>query len=160
MRRTLSLLLCILMTLFAVSCSSDVRAEHCELGIVLPAGFEKIDTDLAFDLAYSDGEMVVGITRLSFDAVYESGIPATVSIREFAELYQMSSGMKQIIYDFGDTVFYSYTKIGSGTAYQYVPTFYKTPYAFFVITFIIDSLGWRSAEEALELSSSVYLINN
>jgi hypothetical protein len=154
-----ALLLLLLLTFALGSCGRDVFAEHCEIGIRLPEDFEKIDTDAAFDLAHSDGELVVGITRLSFDAVYESGIPATVSVREFAELYQVSSGMKQIIYDFGDTVYYSYEIEKNGVIYEYIPTFWRTPYAYFIITFITHGASEWSADEALKLTEGVYLIN-
>ena len=159
MRRALSLLLILVLLLSLTSCSDEVHAQHCELGIVLPKDFMEIDTDASFDLAYSDGDAVVGLTRLSFDAVFESGIPATVSVRELAELYQASHGVKHIIYAYGDTVYYSYTVERDGAVYIYMPTFYKTPYAFFVITFILHGAGEWTAEEALALTSSVYLVN-
>ena len=40
------------------SCSSDKR-EYCEIGIVLPKEFQRIEAEESFDLAFSDGTRFV-----------------------------------------------------------------------------------------------------
>ena len=110
--RKFLLFLILPLALSLVSCSREVRAEHCELGIILSSDFEPCDTGGAFDLAYSDGELTVGMVRVSYAALVDSGIPATLSVRELAELYRASSGHSKTVFDYGDTVYYTYTAGG------------------------------------------------
>ncbi len=160
MRKVLSAAL-LLATIFTLaSCSREVRAEHCELGILLPSGFELLDAEGAFDLAYSDGELTVGITRVSFAVLVDSGISATLSPREFAAVYRNAAGISKKVFDYGDTAYYSYTENAGGISYRYTPTFIRTPYAYFIITFIAREGGAWDIESALALTAKVYLILN
>jgi len=154
MKRTVFCIALFALCFSLFSCSGEVRAEHCELGILLPRGFDKKDTDGVFDVVYSDGELTVGITRISYASLVDEGISPTLSPRAFAELYKRGEGIDKTVHEYGDTVYYTYT-LGSE---RYLPTFYRTPYAYFIITFAFAEGGAWDIEGALELTNTVYLI--
>ena len=161
MKRTVSLLLfTVICILTFASCKREVRMEHCELGILLTSEFEPYDTDGTFDVAYTDGELIVGMSRVSYPAGLEDGIASTLTARAFASLYAERSGRgDEAIFDYGDCAYFSYVGAANRNIYRYTHTFYKTPYAYFVISFISSEGGVWSVEDTLKLTDRVYLIN-
>ena len=163
MKRVFTSLIIILATLLSfASCKKENVVEYCELGIILDKDFEVYDTDGAFNVAYSNGKTMVGITRLSFVDCEEQGFLSTFTPRKLAEVYLGKLG-KQIdggIEVRGDVPFFTYTDVGSdGSSYFYMPTFYRTPYAYFIITFITPKA--REAEgrvEFLQYASTVHIL--
>ena len=140
-RKLLSLLLILSLVLVASTSCSTVR-RHCEISIDLPSRFTDYDSGKSFDLAYSDGSIIVGILRLSFDACLKDNVPITMSPESFAAFYRKSaSGVDGLteVEVYGDVPYFSYELDGEGSGrYFYMPTFYVSPYAYFVISFITD----------------------
>lgn len=158
---------CILLTLFLLSiictlcsCQKSVRLQHCELGIVLPSEFEEYDSGDSFDASYSDGSLIVGMTRVSFVAAMDDGIPTTLTPLKFAEVYRGRVDKEDSeIKELGDVPYFTYTvTTDDGREYIYLPTFYCTPYAYFVIFFITftENKAWNQ-KSILELTKSVYI---
>ena len=160
MKRFISCLIFIAILFSLGSCSSEVRMEHCELGIILPDGFEPYDSDGTFDVAYTDGELIAGLARVSYPAGIESGVSSTLTAHSFAEIYADRSGrVDSIVFDYGDCAYFTYADTVDYTTYRYTHTFYKTPYAYFVISFISKEGSAWSIEGTLKLTKNVYLIN-
>ena len=158
MKRAAFFLAVLLAVLSLASCEREVDARHCELGIILPAGFEKMEAPESFDLCYSDGTLTVGISRMSYASALEEEIPDSLTARSFAALYSTRSGRTDArISDYGDAVYYTYVdKADDGRLIRYTPTFYKTPYAYFILTFIAESSA-VTLEETLCHTANVYL---
>ena len=140
--------------MLGIKCDNTVR----RIGIVLPSEFRKIDVDEVFDLAYTDGALTVGMTRISFGAVMDIGLSPNLSARELAEFYRDNSAISKNVFDYGDTVYFTYLKSDGDIEYRYIPTFYTTPYAYFIITFITPVIGGWDLESALSLTNRVYLV--
>ena len=92
----------------------------------------------------------------------EQGFLSTFTPRKLAEVYLGKLG-KQIdggIEVRGDVPYFAYTDLGSdGASYFYMPTFYRTPYAYFIITFITPKV--RESEgrvEFLQYVSTVHIL--
>ena len=159
----ISLILIFSILLSFASCKKEKRVEYCELGVVLTKDFELYDSDGAFNIAYSDGKTIVGISRYSFVDCDELGLLTTYTPFKFAEVY-LEMTDRQIDEDIkvaGDIPYFSYTNQKSdGSVYFYMPTFYRTPYAYFVITFITPKAREDEGRvEFLEYMSTVYLLN-
>ena len=159
--RVLALLLLFSLSFSLLSCSGG-NIEYCELGISLPEDFKKTDGGETYDLAYSNGVIFVGILRISHDAAAEVSMPTTMTPLKLAELHLLENGMageNSEIREEGDVPYYTY-KSGEGMAdYFYMPTFYCTPFAYFIITFITPApVGDASIPEILSYVSTVYLI--
>ena len=157
------LLLIVSIVFSFASCKKETRVEYCELGIVLDEGFEAYDTDGAFHVAYSDGKTIVGISRFSFVDCEEYGLLTTFTPRKFADVYleMLDRTVDEGVKVHGDVPYFTYTDTGSNAeVYFYMPTFYRTPYAYFIITFITPKA--REAEgrvEFLEYTSTVYILD-
>lgn len=164
MKRTFTSLIIILATLLSLaSCKKENVVEYCELGIILDKDFEVYDTDGAFNVAYSNGKTMVGITRLSFVDCEEQGFLSTFTPRKLAEVYlgKLDKQIDGSIEVHGDVPYFTYTDLGSdGASYFYMPTFYRTPYAYFIITFITPKV--RESEgrvEFLKYASTVHILD-
>ena len=133
--------------------------EHCELGIRLPSEFDPHDSDGAFDAAWSDGETVVGMYRISFDAAVDQEVPLTLSALGFAEYYLGLTDKTAEIAEYGTVAYYYYlSTAGGGGEYMYLLTFFRTPYSYFIISFISSSEDMENKiSDYLELASTVYL---
>ena len=165
-RRVIISFILIIATLFSfASCKKEreTRVEFCELGIVLDEGFETYDSDGAFNVAYSDGKTIVGISRFSFIDCEEMGLLTTFTPRKFAEVYleMLDRTVDESIKVYGDVPYFTYTNVGSdGEGYFYMPTFYRTPYAYFIITFITPKTREAVGRvEFLEYTSTVYILD-
>lgn len=158
----LSALLILAMLLTLPSCNRDRRVEYCELGIILPKDFDEYDSGGAYNIAYSDGKTIVGIARYSFVDCEEYGLLTTFTPMKLAEVYldMMDRTVDETVKKQGDVPYFTYTETADdGSQYFYMPTFYRTPYAYFVITFITPKV--REAQgrvEFLEYVKTVYLI--
>lgn len=144
------------------SCSKTQRVEYCELGIILTKDFEPYDAEGAFNVAYSNGEVIVGIARYSFVDCESLGFLTTYTPKRFASVYleMMDRTVDESVRLRGDVPYFTYTETASdGSRYFYMPTFYRTPFAYFVITFITPKT--REAEgrvEFFEYMNTVYIL--
>ena len=158
----LSALLILAMLLALPSCNRDRRVEYCELGIILPKDFDEYDSDGAYNIAYSDGKTIVGIARYSFVDCEEYGLLTTFTPMKLAEVYldMMDRTVDETVKKQGDVPYFTYTETAEdGSQYFYMPTFYRTPYAYFVITFITPKVREvQGRVEFLEYIKTVYLI--
>ena len=137
--RFLSLIVIFALTLSLVSCFSEpVGYGHGELKLNLPRSFGDFDADGAYDIAYSREGMVVGILRLSFDMCRKEGVLDNMSPTVFAEFYKGKAGdLAGEIETEGDIPYFTYALLGEDNiSYTYMPTFYVSHYAYFVVTFI------------------------
>lgn len=138
-RRIISLLLAALMLFSLFGCDKD-NGERvwCDIAITLPEEYEEYEASDTFDLAFRNERRVVGITRISFDAGINSGIAPTHTAYRFAEEYRDASGYDSAeIIERGDVPYFSYTLENAlGNEYFYMPTFYRTHYAYVIIMFI------------------------
>ena len=159
-----AILLLISLALSLASCkkSHEQRIEYCELGMVLTDEFSAYESDGVFNVAYSDGNMIVGISRYSFVDCEEVGLLTTYSPKKLANVYLERLGMQvdEKVKMQGDIPYFSYTKTESdGVQYYYMPTFYRTQYAYFIITFITPkSRMVEGREEVFEYMGTVYLL--
>ena len=158
----LSALLILAMLLTLPSCNRDRRVEYCELGIILPKDFDEYDSGGAYNIAYSDGKTIVGIARYSFVDCEEYGLLTTFTPMKLAEVYldMMDRTVDETVKKQGDVPYFTYTETAEdGSQYFYMPTFYRTPYAYFVITFITPKVReMQGRVEFLEYIKTVYLI--
>ena len=150
-RRFICLLLVFLVLFSAVGCkkNKDERV-WCDIAITLPEEYEEYEATGSFDLAFRSGRRVVGITRISFDAGINSGIAPTHTAYRFAEEYRDASGYEdREITEHGDVPYFTYTLENAvGNEYVYMPTFYRTLYAYVIIMFVCPR---EEAEEAKEI---------
>lgn len=155
-------LLMIAMLFSATSCKDKRKTfEYCEIGISLTEKFEPYDSDGAFDVAYYDGNVIVGMLRYSFVDCIEYGFLSTLDPLKFAEVYLEKSGKENIeIQVSGDVPYYTYTAVNTESrAYFYMLSFYRTPYAYFAITFITPpEPSLETREKLLEYAKSVYIL--
>lgn len=160
---SVSILLVLSLLFSFASCSNEQRVEYCELGIVLTKDFAPYETDGAFNVAYSDGNVIVGFARYSFVDCETVGLKTGYTPKKLAEVYldMMGRTVDETVKMEGDIPYFSYTDIAEdGSSYFYMPTFYRTPYAYFVITFITPKV--REAEGRVEFSrymKTVYLLD-
>lgn len=152
--------LLILSIFSAVACSGERVFEHCELGIRLPRAFKEKEAREGFDLEASDGHISVGITRFSFDAVIKDGILATHTPLKFAEVYQglIEAATVGPLRESGDIPYFIYCETTAAGEVFFMPTFYRTPYAYFVITFVSQSdITDSMRDELLGYAKSVFV---
>lgn len=157
-----SLAIILAAVLILTACVTEERYGHCELFIKLPESFDEYDSGGVYDVAYSDGPMIVGFLRISYDVCVDEDIPAMMSPIYFAPLYKelaLSDAVVSELRESGDVPYYVYTlESGGDTAHTYVATFYFTPYAYFVITYVVSSFNYPLCEEnILEYAASVYI---
>ena len=164
MDRIASLLLAVLLIFTLSSCTRYESFEYCEMGIYLTREFEDYDSEGAFHVAYSNGETIVGINRFSFVDCEEYGLLTTYTPEQLAKVYLYKLGSEAIdgVEAHGDVPYFCYTALSSdGNKYFYMPTFYRTPYAYFVITFVTPDI--RAAEgrvEFLDYASTVHILDD
>ena len=141
-KRFVSLLLILVLLTALFGCAAERRVGHCELSILLPNEFTDYDTGGIYDVAVSDGSIIIGILRLSFEACIRDSIPTTMDAEKFAKYYMGDKDRFDELTEVTtseDMVYFTYTLEGNnGGKYFYMPTFYVSPYAYFIVTFITD----------------------
>ena len=116
------------------SCAEKMDFGHAELRISLPKSFKDFEVQ-GFDKAYSDGESVVAIYRVSFEAGREDGIPDFLTTEQFARLYLKSTSRKAEIKNHNFTAYYEYTEPAGGENSSYLASFYRSKHAYFLVLF-------------------------
>lgn len=136
MRKLLSLLL--LFVLMALTACGQSYT-YCELTLPLPGEYKGEASDM-FDAVYSDGYATVSVTRITFSAAFTDGIPDTYSPLQLARFYQLNNSHDGIEINADSHVpRYSYTgSTGDGEIYV-MHTFYRSPYAYFIVTYTCDA---------------------
>ena len=162
MKRILSLILLFaVLVLSLAGCDRMMPVEYCELAVVLNIDFETYDSDGAFDTAYSDGDVIMGMTRYSFvDCEDQYGLLPTLTPEKLAEVYRSKSGKdeKIEILKTGDVPYYYYS---TSDGLVYLLSFYRTPYAYFVVTYITPIANFDTQyEQIIEYMESAYILEN
>ena len=164
MKSNLKRILCALLTpllLLSLFSCGDRDDTYCEIGFEIPRGYREIDASGDFDLAFEDGGRVIGIRRMSFDAVEGEGLLATHSPYELAEIYRerLAVSNSSTVFTHGDIPYFVYTLSDGYSSYAYMPTFYKTRYAYFIITFICkNKIDEGGRVEFLDFCDTVYIL--
>ena len=161
--------LLLLLSLSLSSCGGGnekdgIKIEHNELGIVLPRSFSRLDASDSFDIAYSNGEIFVGILRISLDYAAEANMPTTLTPMKLCEYYRRESETENSssIAVHGDVPYYSYYDTSSSVRLFCISAFYRTPYAYFIIIFATSPDREAEAREEFfdAMSSVTYNIVN
>lgn len=159
--KAVAFMLLILSLCFSLFSCAPREHVYCEIGITLPASYRKIDASDDFDLAFKSGSKVIGIRRFSFEAVLEDGILTTHTPMKFAEIYRdrlegiSASPMRES----GDIPYFTYTITTAGGAYVYMPTFYRTPYAYIMVMLVSENrLNEGGCVEFLEICGTLRIL--
>lgn len=158
-KRFIFLLVSVAMTLSFASCSDgDTVFSYCEMRIGLPEEFREIDGE-NFDVTYYNGEYLTAILRLSFVAAMREGISETLTPYEFSEFWLEKCNRSANIISDGIT-YCEYYDDSSGQEHFYLEAFYRSPYAYFVILFSVNSKAEeRGRVDFLNYANSVYFTN-
>ena len=136
-KRVLLRLIALVMILSLASCNSDTVYSHCEL--VLPLEDEYVELESAvYDKVYTNETYVITVTRISFEAGMNEGIPETLSLPQFAEYYLKKCSREANIIK-GEIVYCEYYASEGGVEHFYFESFYRSPYAYFIVLFASDS---------------------
>ncbi len=134
---------------------------YCEIGIELPRGYRVYNAEKDFDLAFEKQNQIIGIRRMSFDVVIEDGLLTTHSPYTLAEIYRerIAVSNASTVFTHGDIPYFVYSIFDGNTTYAYMPTFYRTRYAYFIITFICkNTITEGGRVEFLEICDTVYIL--
>ena len=150
--RVLSLFIIIAVLLSLASCDSG-KFEHCEIGLRLGEDFFEYDSDGRFDMSLTDGRVIVGILRFSFEACLKDDIPISMSDYTFAKYYRARATEIEDVSEvelYGYLPYFTYTLEGvDESVHRYIATFYTTPNAYFLVMYITP------AEDAAENASHI-----
>ena len=154
-RRVLGTLLFVSM-LVLTSCGSTRSYQHCEMILNLPREYERANPKESFkiqgadgvlhsfamsnadriDLALTNSNSVVALTRISNDAAIKDGIFPVGSALAFAKIYRDLSAVDAEVYQHGEIPYYTYALTSDiGVDFSFMATFYRTPHAYFVVLY-------------------------
>ena len=155
-KRVLSLILALMtVTALLVSCSDYSSFTHCEITFTLPNDFEVRESE-NFDLLISNGEATVAVSRVTFSAGFNQGIPETYTAKQFASFFMYNTKTEAEIYTFDGVPYYSYIDESGTRALFCLATFYRTRYAYIYVLYSTDASKeneWR--EKFLSYATSV-----
>ena len=138
MFKRFALLLLALSLSLLTACTEPMTFSHAELYITLTDDFEETESE-GYDLSLSSGDVSFGLIRISRVAAEESGISDTMSPSELAEFTLGEKGKTGAceIYSYSDIPYFTlYEQVG-GREYYTLYTFYRSVYAYFIITFAV-----------------------
>lgn len=157
MKRIFSLLTAIILFLSLIGCSDISEFRHCEMILRLPRDFSPVEEGEPFviidgsgkeisfttsneksvDMALCDGDCAVTLVRISTEAAGASGIFPALSQLEFANFYikriLLLDAECQLI---SDIPYCTYEKRTDGVDFTFLLAFFRTPNAYFVLSFI------------------------
>ncbi len=133
-KKTVSAFLVVLLCFSLACCSNEPTVySHCELTIPLAESFSEVENK-DFDVTYTDGESVVAILRISFEAGLNSGISNLMSAYEFGEYWLLRCGRDAAIVR-GEAIYCEYYDSEGGYEQYYLEAFYRSKHAYFVVLF-------------------------
>lgn len=142
-----------------VSCSGERSFNHCELYITLPREFEDVGSSDSFDLLLSNGDVSIGIARMSFSAALNNGIADTLTDMAFAEFFIAQSGKQLTVYNRKGVPYVSYSEAHDGKEYYCMASFHRSLYAYFFVLYSTDydkADTWR--EDFLNIATDVRFV--
>lgn len=130
-KRILSVILLLAIAVSLFSCSDESKFGHAELVISLTDDYYRTESEKGYDKVYTNGERIIAITRLSFDA---DGISEFMSPYEFGEFWLGKFERNTEIETSPSGVAYAtyYDGYGDSEVF-YLEAFIRAPYAYFVI---------------------------
>ena len=150
MCKPFSVILVLLISFSLISCGARIPS-HAEMRIPLE-NFSEIEAE-GFDKAYSVGDSVVAVLRISFEAGFNQGIPETFSPRKFAEFYMKESGRSCDIFEIGNIPYYEYVDSGI----YHLASFYRSRYAYFLVLFGAEESSADSLRDGfVSIAESIY----
>lgn len=154
-KKIVSALLVVLLCLSFVSCSDGPTVySHCELTIPLADSFREIENE-NFDVTFTDGETVVAILRISFEAAIKNGISNVMNAYEFGEYWLMRCERDASIVR-GSVVYCEYYDSQDGHEQYYLEAFYRSKFAYFVVLFATSANnGEKNLGKYLEYAEDV-----
>ncbi len=154
-KKLLAIILLLATCLAAASCDGEVVYGHAELEIALPEDFREFEAE-SFDAAYTDGQALVGILRISYDASFNEGVPDFLTPEQFARFYKTATKREAEIALHGATPYYEYTEKQDGVENAYLASFYRSKYAYFAVVFATPKLFYGELKsEFLSYTESV-----
>ncbi len=154
-------LLVFVLMLTSLSCAddrepTDYYPHHAELALTIPPDYAEFESG-TFDAAFTDGSAVIGITRLSFQAIAD-GVIETFTVFQFAqwyaEDYKEENGIELEILMISDTPYCFFTSGG----YYTLRSFYRSRHAFFIVTFMcVEEKAELYAPKFLKYADEAYL---
>ena len=149
--RSLSLFLILTSIISLLTSCKDEAKEfvHCEMTLVLDESFSEEESE-SFDLLLSNGDIVVSLIRISFEAGYGQGISDTYTAKGFAAFFLNKSGKEATLCEEGSVPYYVYTEsTEDGAEISYTVSFYRSFNAYFVVTYAV------AKENESELSDEI-----
>ena len=131
-KRISAILISALLITSLISCGGDGKGfSHAELAVPLPDSFYETEEE-NFDAAFTDGESIVTIVRISFDAALAEGIVGSLTPTEFGRYWVKKCGRGVGIQHSNGV---SYCVYRDGLGYFYLESFFRSEYAYFVVLF-------------------------
>lgn len=151
LKRLLIIIMLPCLLLSFISCEDDgtgmKRFSSEELSISLSESYYSVE-DESSNLLLTDGKMTVSFKRLSFIDAEASGISAAYSDLRFARYFLDESGIDGEVYIYSDTPYYTYYSEGDERLFC-LASFYRTPYAYFILIFATSASRERAAREEI-----------
>lgn len=160
-KKTVAILLLFASLLSFLACSSGKAYTYCEIGIEIPRSYRRFDAEGDYDMAFKDGRSVIGIRRFSFEAVVEDGILSTHTAFKFAEIYRerLEGVSPSPMREHGYIPYFTYTRYSGGTSYTYMPAFFRTPYAYYMVVLVSENgINDGGRVKFLEILDTFYIL--
>ena len=139
--RKITAIILLICTLLFTGCGDDGYS-YCELTIPLPSDFYTDESGEVYDAVFSNGEAAVAVVRITFAAAYADGIPDTYSPRAFAEFYKENNNQGDIELLVSDGLpYYTYTLAEGEAEYFIMQTFYRSKYAYLIVSYMCPLLA-------------------
>lgn len=150
------LLMLILIALSLVGCSDEAMTfSHCELSLVTDGGFEERES-ADYDLLLSNGEIAIGVLRLSFLAALDLGISDTYTAKGFAAFRMHETKKSDEIKMHADVPYFTYTEERENGDYYYTVAYFRSMYAYFEVAFASAYNDEATNSEILKIIEEIY----
>lgn len=153
LKRLLSVLLLVVVSLSVFACGRENVFTHAELSLSLPKDFYEVEAENS-DMLMTNGEVTVALTRYSYES---ENIPGYLTAEIFADFCLERSGVESEVFMYGDVPYFTYYSTESGTSLYCMATFYSTPYAYFSVLYATSAAKeerWR--ETFLEIADGAF----
>ncbi len=159
MKKITSIILLLALAVSLTGCD-ERRFEYQELSITLPNKYKELEQEKdekKYDLLVTDGDVIIGLNRISRLSAAQAGIPDALMPREFAEYYMKQSGIESDIVMSGVVPYYIYYNTPAGAPRQFcLIAFYRSEYAYFTLFCFVDqSLEADFITEIIDLIDNV-----
>ena len=132
------LVLLVTLSLSLLTSCGEATFTHAEYSISLPSDYDYLeDTDGVYDIAMSNGEAIIGVSRLSFVAADKTGIDISMMPSQFAAYYKAVSKVDSTLEMTGDVPYYVYYLDKGGVKYTVLIAFHRSKHAYFTTTFTV-----------------------